>query len=100
MLNRTGHLPRTTAWDYLHWRRSLDIARFDRYHPFWAGLFRREHNHQVQTPTIPVVESPMPTPAAPGAVPEPGGFTLMAILCVAVGVGWLIERFMMENAHE
>ncbi|HZW30598.1 MAG TPA: hypothetical protein VFF52_07825, partial [Isosphaeraceae bacterium] len=63
-LRETGLLPQDRIWDYLHWRRNLDPARFDSYHPEFAPLFRSElrdlRHMQHHLPTTGVNVEPMP----------------------------------------
>jgi PEP-CTERM motif len=47
-LAQTGSLPNTEIWNYLTWRHDLDPSRFDHYHPEFVGIFKREHQLQVE----------------------------------------------------
>jgi len=85
------------------WRRSLNPARFDRWHPI-EGPIIGGINPQPQTlppptnppPTNPPVNPPTnpPTnppdnPPLPPGVPEPGS---MAVALGLIGAGWLWRR--------
>jgi PEP-CTERM motif len=83
---QTGHLPNDEIWNYLTWRRDLDPARFDHYHPEFVGIFMRaEHATQypfhepgapptitqelsVPPPLIHQIPASMPTTTAPNNV--------------------------------
>jgi hypothetical protein len=85
--------------DYLEWRRDLNPARFDRYHPFLGPRLGRLVPPVVLAPltgvpTDPVVEPPI-TPLAPLtipplSVPEPSGLLLIGLVS-AVGL-WRRSR--------
>lgn len=62
-----GLLPDTPLVAYLHWRRSLNPARFDHFHPWFAGLLERDLLLRTSaTPLRPVMEQSLPpVPALP-----------------------------------
>lgn len=113
ILNETGHLPQTQLWDYLHWRRGLNPARFDAHHPF-DKLFHDEGQHQPipttpEIPTTPVIPTlpcvpcmPTPTPPGgthvtppptsnPGVVAEPTSAIPLGLAMVLL-LAWYIRR--------
>ena len=117
-LRQTGLLPHNRIWDYMHWRRDLAPARFDHYHPEFAGLFRweqrdieRMQHHQPTTgvlsgfgvisgtitPSVHTLKNP-PLVVA-GGVPEPGTLTL-GLAAIAVGAASVAARWARKSlAH-
>lgn len=94
--NVSGLLPTSPAWNYLRFRRSLDPARFDHYHPQIGPLLDvdQQVRHQLDNPPQPQVLNPPPsdtgnsggggtpptnppsTPPLPPSVPEPASVVL------------------------
>lgn len=74
-----GLLPQSPLVSYLEWRRSLDPARFDRYHPRIGALIGQDlavRTASLPAPPIPVVLPPPvlvadPAPPPPVLVPAP-----------------------------
>lgn len=98
--DENGLLPDTPLVEYLHWRRSLNPSRFDRYHPKLAPLLTRTMLTQLppDTPTLPTLpalpgdpdgfDPTRPIPQVP--IPEPG--TLMIALVLAGSFAWMRRR--------
>ncbi len=86
-------LPATPYFDYLYWRRSLNPARFDYYHPWLGRAFQMEDLTRPlcrppavggeiitgpnQPPKPPVV---IPQVTDPPAVPEPSSLLILGAL--------------------
>lgn len=72
---------------YFAWRRSLNPARFDRYHPFLGpripqGFIPPSPPPPVTPPSVPQVPTPPvvpPVPSVPPQVPEPSAFMVIAV---------------------
>ena len=71
-----GLLPNTPFINYLRWRRSLDPARFDHYHPQWASALGNDANLRAGLPPAP----PSSTLQGPPAGPAPQIITPSPIL--------------------
>ena len=79
----TSSDPATNVFvQYLEWRRDLDPARFDRWHPIEGPILARV---TPSTATPDPVINPQPQ-TIPPAVPEPGSLTLSLAL-VGAGLG-------------
>jgi hypothetical protein len=75
---------------YLHWRRSLRPARFDRYHPQLGEWLRRDQVARLpERPTVPtgpqVPGGVNPPPEVP-PIPEPGTLLTGIVMAGAVVV--------------
>lgn len=69
-----GLLPNTPFINYLRWRRSLNPARFDHYHPQWASALGNDSALRARIPPTPpssVVQNPPTAPAAQVITPSP-----------------------------
>ncbi|GAC1347143.1 MAG: hypothetical protein NVSMB14_09950 [Isosphaeraceae bacterium] len=71
-----GLLPNTPFINYLRWRRSLNPARFDHYHPQWASALQNDSNLRASLPPAP----PSSTLQGPPAGPAPQIITPSPIL--------------------
>jgi len=71
-----GVLPNTPFINYLRWRRSLDPARFDHYHPQWAKQLATDASIRAGLPPTP----PSGPPPAPPTSPAPQIITPSPIL--------------------
>jgi hypothetical protein len=115
-LDETGLLPHDRVWDYLTWRRDLDVRRFDRHHPEFVKLFHREEANlerlsQVSPsglitgssslssdlipaqPPVQVVQPPPPgTPIHAGSVPEPSSILIFGLGIAAAFVASELRR--------
>lgn len=101
-----GQLPAWAFVDYLRWRRSLNPARFDYYHPRVGQMLQWEPpipqgnppptttppvDPQGQNPRPPVTPPPVipPPEEPPPVIPEPSTALIMASLFAA---GWWARR--------
>ena len=69
-----GLLPNTPFINYLRWRRSLDPARFDHYHPQWAQQLQNDANLRANLPPTPPTGPPQGPPTQPAPqviIPSP-----------------------------
>jgi hypothetical protein len=88
-----GQLPQVPLVAYLKWRRSLNPARFDRYHPVLGPKLEADDiiRSLPQTPVIPPPrEDPevIRPPSSGGAeVPEPGSLAV-ALGMIVAGAAW------------
>lgn len=90
-VNADGTLPQSPMVAYLKWRRSLNPARFAKYHPKLAQMIVRD-----------IVIRGLPKPNDPGNNPKPGGVNppppppqvpepntfLIATLCIGAAAWW------------
>lgn len=89
-----GLLPNSVLVAYLHWKRSLNPARFDWFHPQWAPLLNQDLMARLALLNQPVLHSSQligPPPVPPGSIlsspppthstPEPS--TALIGLCLA-----------------
>lgn len=84
-----GLLLSTPRNDYLRWRRSLNPARFDHYHPLLGLLLAEDERLRLPLPpspppdegghVIPPPPPPPPPPPLPPPVPEPGSLALLGL---------------------
>lgn len=80
-----GRLPDWAFVDYLRWRRSLNPARFDFYHPRIGLVLRNEPPVVPIQPDEPPVRPQTQRPPAPPQVPEPSS----ALVVVGLfGASW------------
>jgi len=93
LLTRNGQIVDTPFVDYLVWRRNLNPARFDRYHPFIGPALGR----LLPPPSPPKNPNPAPgqidppiTPPRPQVgTPEPGTISIAVVL---TGIAWAYRR--------
>lgn len=88
-----GLLHESAFVSYLRWRRGLNPARFDRYHPYVAQAFLTDKQVRTSILTPPKVVyptsdtpkvTPIPQSTEPPKVPEPATW-LMALGLLALG---------------
>ena len=81
-----GRLPDCAFVDYLQWRRSLNPARFDRFHVQLGQMLQRD---EIARATTPQVGGQVIGPVEPQQVPEPTAWLLFAAI---VGVAWRVRE--------
>jgi hypothetical protein len=90
-----GLLPETAFVSYLRWRRSLNTARFDRFHPHVAAMLNLDQQVRQAllqppptiptTPTVPpYVPNPSPENPIPPPVPEPSTALIGAVILALI----------------
>ena len=88
----SGRLVETPFVDYLLWRRSLDPARFDHFHPF-VGPRLAALDSNLSAASIPTIQSqslvpPPPLKVSPETItPEPGSLAISVGL-LGAGAWW------------
>lgn len=88
---RLGRLVDTPFVDYLNWRRSLDPARFDHYHPNVGPELALPAPHLMPTPAATATGGGTKHPfrPAPQNLPEPGS---LGIAVVLLGAGLAVRN--------
>ncbi|RUL86113.1 hypothetical protein [Tautonia sociabilis] len=109
--DESGRIPDSVTADYLRWRRSLNPARFDRFHPLIGPILERDRIVRNQTPIpLPPVQvpgepilppidvggGPQPVPNPPTSpqvpIPEPGSLVLWGAVGLGAALGLACRR--------
>jgi hypothetical protein len=97
--DKNGYMPSSSMLDYLHWRRSLDVAGFDKYHPVLGPWLERDEQVRSVVKKPPIIKGPTTNPKPrttkppsvqpggvnPPPVPEPGS-ALVAVVLAGAGL--------------